>query len=97
MICSCSTIFAAFVIVTVFGATDAELVGALVVGSSPWSCCMAAPAALNVAAERLAYRRLRRAPKLAPLITAVGLSFVFQFVGVLTNGSAQKHWRHRPR
>jgi branched-chain amino acid transport system permease protein len=35
---------------------------------------------------------LRRAPKLAPLITAVGLSFVYQFVGVTTNGSAQKPW-----
>ena len=41
-------------------------------------------AGLNVAAERLAYRRLRRAPKLAPLITAVGLSFVFQFIGITT-------------
>ena len=53
---------------------------------------MAGAAGLNVAAERLAYRRLRRAPKLAPLITAVGLSFVYQFVGVFTNGSAQKSW-----
>ena len=40
---------------------------------------MAFGAPVNVAAERLAYRRLRRAPKLAPLITAVGLSFVFQW------------------
>jgi len=45
-----------------------------------------------VAAERLAYRRLRRAPKLAPLITAVGLSFVYQWGGLRSNGSGQKVW-----
>jgi len=31
---------------------------------------------LNVMIERVAYRPLRSAPKLAPLITAVGMSFV---------------------
>ena len=38
---------------------------------------------INVAVERLAYRRLRNAPKLAPLITAVGVSFIFQNIGIL--------------
>jgi len=33
---------------------------------------------LNVAIERLAYRRLRRSPRLAPLIAAIGVSFVLQ-------------------
>jgi branched-chain amino acid transport system permease protein len=47
---------------------------------------------LNVGIERFAYRRLRRAPKLAPLITAVGVSFVLQFVGLRWNGSGQKTW-----
>ena len=42
---------------------------------------------INVAIEFLAYRRLRRAPKLAPLITAVGMSFILQFVGLQWNGS----------
>lgn len=42
--------------------------------------------------ERFAYRRLRRAPKLAPLITAVGMSFILQFVGLQWNGSGQKEW-----
>jgi len=32
---------------------------------------------LNVLAERIAYRPLRRAPRLAPLISAIGVSFVF--------------------
>ncbi|HEY7627049.1 MAG TPA: branched-chain amino acid ABC transporter permease, partial [Ilumatobacteraceae bacterium] len=45
-------------------------------------------AAFNVTIERLAYRRLRNAPKLAPLITAVGVSFILQNVGIKLNGSA---------
>jgi branched-chain amino acid transport system permease protein len=36
---------------------------------------------LNVAIERIAYRPLRNAPKLAPLITAIGMSFLLQNVG----------------
>src|SRR3954467_4769170 len=38
---------------------------------------------LNVMIEKVAYRPLRSAPKLAPLITAVGMSFVLQNVGLL--------------
>lgn len=53
---------------------------------------MAFCAAINVAIERFAYRRLRRAPKLAPLITAVGVSFILQFIGLRWNGSAPKTW-----
>jgi branched-chain amino acid transport system permease protein len=49
---------------------------------------MAACALVNVIIERFAYRRLRNAPKLAPLITAVGVSFVLQNIGILMNGSA---------
>ncbi|HKS44873.1 MAG TPA: branched-chain amino acid ABC transporter permease [Amycolatopsis sp.] len=47
---------------------------------------------VNVSIEFLAYRRLRRAPKLAPLITAVGISFILQFVGLKWNGSTPKQW-----
>jgi branched-chain amino acid transport system permease protein len=86
-----ATILAAFVVVTTFGATTTNWAAAGVIGIA-LVVCMTGAAGLNVAAERLAYRRLRRAPKLAPLITAVGLSFVYQFVGVYTNGSAQKSW-----
>ena len=53
---------------------------------------MAFCAGLNVIIERFAYRRLRRAPKLAPLITAVGVSFMLQFIGLRWNGSGQKTW-----
>ena len=51
---------------------------------------MVACAVINMTIERLAYRRLRNAPKLAPLITAVGVSFILQNIGILWNGSAPK-------
>lgn len=47
--------------------------------------CMVACAAINVAIERIAYRPLRNAPPLAPLITAIGVSFIIANV-------AQKVW-----
>ncbi len=41
---------------------------------------------LGLVIERVAYRPLRRAPKLAPLITAIGLSIVLQQVAALIWG-----------
>ena len=49
---------------------------------------MLAMGLLNVMIERVAYRPLRNAPKLAPLITAIGMSFILQNVGLL--------WRPTP-
>ena len=49
---------------------------------------MIACGTLNVMIERVAYRPLRGAPKLAPLITAVGFSFILQNVGLLWNGGS---------
>ena len=49
---------------------------------------MIACAVLNVMIERVAYRPLRSAPKLAPLITAVGMSFILQNVGLLWLGGS---------
>ena len=45
---------------------------------------------LNVMIERVGYRPLRQAPKLAPLITAVGFSFILQNVGILWLGASQR-------
>src|SRR3954451_6257470 len=45
---------------------------------------------LNVLIEKVAYRPLRSAPKLAPLITAVGVSFILQNVGLLWKGGNQQ-------
>ena len=45
---------------------------------------------LNVLIERVAYKPLRNAPKLAPLITAIGFSFILQNVGLLWRGGSQQ-------
>ncbi len=49
---------------------------------------MGATALLNVSIERFAYRPLRNAPKVAPLISAIGMSFVLQNVGLVWKGPA---------
>jgi branched-chain amino acid transport system permease protein len=62
----------------VFGLLVALLIAMLACGS------------LNVLIERVAYKPLRNAPKLAPLITAVGFSFILQNVGLEWYGGSQK-------
>jgi branched-chain amino acid transport system permease protein len=52
--------------------------------------CMLVLAILNVAIERVAYRPLRHAPKLAPLISAIGMSYVLQNVGLVWGGAYQR-------
>jgi branched-chain amino acid transport system permease protein len=52
--------------------------------------CMLASGMLNTMIERVGYRPLRGAPKLAPLITAVGFSFILQNVGLLWLGGSQE-------
>src|SRR5438093_5536401 len=49
-------------------------------------------AALNVTIERVAYRRLRNSPRLAPLITAIGVSFVLVQVGLTWKGASQVNY-----
>lgn len=43
-------------------------------------------AGLNVLTERFAYRPLRNAPRLAPLISAIGVSFIFVNLGLFWGG-----------
>ena len=45
---------------------------------------------LNVAIERSVYRPLRHAPRLAPLITAIGVSFILQNVALTLAGSGDR-------
>jgi branched-chain amino acid transport system permease protein len=52
--------------------------------------CMLTCGLMNVMIERVAYRPLRAAPKLAPLITAVGFSFILQNVGLLWLGGSPR-------
>ncbi|HVL96655.1 MAG TPA: branched-chain amino acid ABC transporter permease [Solirubrobacteraceae bacterium] len=51
---------------------------------------MVACGTLNTMIERVAYRPLRGAPRLAPLITAIGFSFILQNVGLLWIGGSHR-------
>src|SRR5918999_1502381 len=50
---------------------------------------MVACGLLNVGIERVAYKHLRNAPRLAVLITAIGMSFILQNVGLVWKGPIQ--------
>jgi branched-chain amino acid transport system permease protein len=82
--------FVAFALFGTLGLTAATGPVGLILGLLV--CLIAAMAACsvtNVMIERVGYRPLRNAPKLAPLITAVGFSFILQNVGILWYGSSQ--------
>jgi branched-chain amino acid transport system permease protein len=85
------TVFSGFFLVKWLGFTEPGF-GAVLALMLTLIAAMLFCGSINVLAERVAYRRLRRAPKLASLITAVGLSFVFQWIGLQWNGSAPRQW-----
>jgi len=78
--------FVALTVLTVMGfSQDAT--------ATPWLALLLALVAamifcgiLNVLAERIAYRRLRNAPRLAPLISAIGVSFIYLNLGLFWRG-----------
>jgi branched-chain amino acid transport system permease protein len=47
---------------------------------------------INITIERIAYRPLRNAPRLAPLITAIGMSFVLEGIMFVWHGPATVHF-----
>ena len=51
---------------------------------------MLAVGLINVTIERLVYRPLRHAPRLAPLITAIGVSFILQNIALTVAGSGDR-------
>ncbi len=82
------TMIGAMVALTVIGlllGMAPELPGLLVVLSG-LLVAMPACMALAFAIEKVAYRPLRRAPRLAPLITAIGVSIILQNVAMLVWG-----------
>jgi branched-chain amino acid transport system permease protein len=81
MLCS---VFGAVMLETWFGLTGPSA-AAYALLALTLVVTMGFGAGTNMAIERLAYRRLRNAPKLAPLITAVGVSFILQNIGILDN------------
>lgn len=77
----------------------AGIFGALLFGPQPTGIgpfvgtmllAMFACAALGVTIERLAYRPVRNAPKLTPLVTAIGVSILLQNLAVLRFGSTPR-------
>jgi branched-chain amino acid transport system permease protein len=48
--------------------------------------CALFAASLNWTVDRLVYKPLRNAPKLAPLVSAIGVSFIFQNLGLFWGG-----------
>ncbi len=80
-----------FLALTVLGwagaASDAPTDRQMVVGLA--LCFVLCPvfcAALNVGVDRVVYRPLRNAPKLAPLVSAIGVSFIFMNAGLFWGG-----------
>ena len=76
-------ILGAFGITATSHPTGFSLIGLLVV-----ACLgsMLVCAVLGVVIERVAYRPLRNAPRLAPLISAIGVSLILEDIGKLWKG-----------
>jgi branched-chain amino acid transport system permease protein len=80
---------AGFLALTLVGLLDlGNLSGAAFAGGLllVFVASMAFAASLNVAIDRLVYKPLRTAPKLAPLVSAIGVSFILQNVGLFWGG-----------
>ncbi len=82
-----SGLVASSVIVSVFGlgtgSSTLVIVGGLLV---TLVVIMSGFALFNASIERIAYRPLRTAPRLAPLITAIGMSFIVQNIALAFYG-----------
>ena len=77
----------ATMLITVFGLKAHSSTGALVVALlGSLAVAMVACGLINASIEFVAYRPLRGAPRLAPLITAVGMSFILQNVAIAWKG-----------
>jgi branched-chain amino acid transport system permease protein len=78
--------FIGFGIVTVFGGATSLSVNVWVLLLVMFLCAMLGGGLLGVLIERFAYRRLRNAPRIAPLITALGVSFFLENAALLLLG-----------
>jgi branched-chain amino acid transport system permease protein len=81
----------AFLALTVVGAMGLAAAGpfGLVLGIVlVFLLSMAFCAALNFTVDRLVYKPLRNAPKLTPLVSAIGVSFIFMGIGQIWKGVA---------
>src|SRR6266403_2854477 len=86
----------AYVAATIMGlfvgaSEDSFLVANLVALLITFPVVMLLMGAVNITIERVAYRPLRNAPRLAPLITAIGMSFLLEGIMFLWHGPATVH------
>lgn len=70
----------AFTVINVLAAGGMPPLAVVLIGTA---CAIPVCMAVGYAMERLAYRPLRRAPRLAPLITAIGVSIILQHLAML--------------
>jgi branched-chain amino acid transport system permease protein len=77
-----------------FGLAEGKTLGLLAIVAllAVFAITMALVGVLNMAIERVAYRPLRNAPRLAPLITAVGVSFMLEGIMALWIGNSTVHY-----
>jgi branched-chain amino acid transport system permease protein len=80
--------FLALTLVSQMGLAAAGTAGAVGGVLLIFFACMVFCATLNFAVDRIVYRPLRNAPKLTPLVSAIGLSFMFMGIGQLWKGVA---------
>ncbi len=70
--------YVGFGLITVFGGSETLSISSWLLIFLMLICAMLAGGLLGVMIERFAYRRLRTAPRIAPLITALGVSFFLE-------------------
>ena len=79
--------FIGYGLMTVFGTPDTLTVNLAFLIALMLVCAMLGGGLLGVMVERFAYRRLRKAPRIAPLITALGVSFFIENSAQLVLGA----------
>jgi branched-chain amino acid transport system permease protein len=79
-------------IITVFGGPLSLTVNVVLMLFLMFLCSMIGGGVVGVMIERFAYRRLRTAPRIAPLITALGVSFFLQNSAQLLLGAQQQSY-----
>ncbi|MFI5283380.1 MAG: branched-chain amino acid ABC transporter permease [Candidatus Dormibacterales bacterium] len=86
--------FFSLAIMPLFGLTEGKISGAALILPmlGLFLVTMAFCAVVNVLIERIAYRPLRHAPRLAPLITAIGMSAFLEGVMFIWRGPFNLHY-----
>jgi branched-chain amino acid transport system permease protein len=77
--------FCALTLVGLLGSLPVTVVFVILLVVAPLFC-----GGLNWLVDRLAYRHLRESTRLAPLVSAIGVSFVFMNIGLLWGGVPMK-------